>query len=386
MYHIYFYLKEIAMFNLNFLLGENFWLLHCFVLLFLTAGLHFLSRYILKHLLRKAEQTRIIYDEALLRAIKAPLILMIWFTGLSATSLLVLSHNSPWSISEYLSPIKKLAIIFSASWFIVRFIHQIEAFYIRFCAENCKEVDKTLIRALTQLITIITIILGVLAVMQLFGLPISGLLAFGGIGGAAVAFASRDLLANLFGGLVVYLDRPFKIGDWIRSPDKQIEGTVECIGWRVTCIRTFDKRPLYVPNGVFLNISVENASRMLNRRIKTTIGIRYQDAGKIDKITQQIRQMLLEHPEIDTQQTIIVNFIEFGHSSLNFMVYAFTKTTQWVKFQAVQHDVFIKIIRIISANNAECAFPTQTLFLQNESAINPLAQEIEKNSVFDTNG
>ena len=91
-------------------------------------------------------------------------------------------------------------------------------------------------------------------------------------------FAAKDLLANFFGGLTIYLDRPFAVGDWIRSPDREIEGTVERIGWRLTLIRTFDKRPLYIPNAVFTTIAVENPSRMHNRRIYETIGIRYDDA------------------------------------------------------------------------------------------------------------
>ena len=80
--------------------------------------------------------------------------------------------------------------------------------------------------------------------------------------------------------MFVYLDRPFAVGDWVRSPDREIEGTVENIGWRVTRIRTFDKRPLYIPNSIFSQIAVENPSRMSNRRIKETIGIRYDDASK----------------------------------------------------------------------------------------------------------
>ncbi len=91
---------------------------------------------------------------------------------------------------------------------------------------------------------------------------------------------------------MIYFDRPFKVGDWIRSPDRQIEGTVERIGWRMTSIRTFDKRPLYVPNSVFSNIVVENPSRMLNRRIFETIGLRYDDADKVPVIIDEVREML----------------------------------------------------------------------------------------------
>ena len=87
---------------------------------------------------------------------------------------------------------------------------------------------------------------------------------------------------------MIYLDRPFSVGDWIRSPDKEIEGTVEDIGWRLTRIRTFDKRPLYIPNSIFASISVENPSRMSNRRIYEKIGIRYDDVSKMNTIVTEV--------------------------------------------------------------------------------------------------
>ena len=152
--------------------------------------------------------------------------------------------------------------------------------------------------------------------MQAFGLSLSGLLTFGGVGGLIVGLAAKDLLSNFFGGMMIYFDRPFKVGDWIRSPDRQIEGTVERIGWRMTIIRTFDKRPLYVPNSVFSNIVVENPSRMLNRRINETFGLRYQDANKLALIVDDVKAMLETHPDIDAKQTLIVNFDKFGPSTL----------------------------------------------------------------------
>ncbi|MBT8448944.1 MAG: mechanosensitive ion channel family protein, partial [Gammaproteobacteria bacterium] len=161
--------------------------------------------------------------------------------------------------------------------------------------------------------------------------------------------------------LMVYLDKPFKIGDWVRSADRQIEGVVEYIGWRQTRIRTFDKRPLYVPNAVFTTITVENPSRMLNRRIYETIGIRYEDAGRMGQIVSKVKDMLLNHPEIDTESTLIVNFNEFAASSLNFFVYTFTKTTNWIEFHEIKQDVMLKIIAIVEESGAEMAFPTQTL-------------------------
>lgn len=202
-----------------------------------------------------------------------------------------------------------------------------------------------------------------LTMMQAFGLSLSGLLTFGGVGGLIVGLAAKDLLSNFFGGLMIYFDRPFKVGDWIRSPDRQIEGTVERIGWRMTSIRTFEKRPLYVPNSVFSNIVVENPSRMLNRRINETIGVRYDDNQKLPIIIEQVRKMLEQHPDIDVTQTLIVNFNTFGPSSLNFFIYTFTKTVNWVEYHSVKQDVLLKVMEIIQQNGADIAFPTQTIKL-----------------------
>jgi MscS family membrane protein len=151
------------------------------------------------------------------------------------------------------------------------------------------------------------------------------------------------------------------VGEWIRSPDKDIEGTVEEIGWRLTRIRTFDKRPLFVPNAVFAQIGVENASRMSHRRIKETVGVRYDDVAVVAPIVSDIRAMLRAHPEIAQDQTLIVNFLQFAASSLDIMIYTFTNTTKWVEFHEVKQDVMLKIADIVASHGAEMAFPTRTL-------------------------
>jgi MscS family membrane protein len=164
---------------------------------------------------------------------------------------------------------------------------------------------------------------------------------------------------------MVYLDRPFKVGDWIRSPDKEIEGTVEEIGWRQTRIRTFSKRPIYVPNSIFMNIIVENPSRMSHRRIYETMGLRYKDISVVNDIVKEVKQMLLSHKEIDTNQTMIVNFNEFSESSVDFFIYTFTKTTNWVRFHEVKHEVLLKVYEIVEKHDADLAFPTRVLQVEN---------------------
>ena len=190
--------------------------------------------------------------------------------------------------------------------------------------------------ALSKISRIVVVVVTVLAVMQTLGFSISGLLAFGGMGGIAVGFAAKDLLANFFGGLMIHLDRPFNVGELVRSPDKQIEGKVEHIGWRQTRIRTTNMTLIYVPNALFTANVVENPSRMSHRRIRETIGLRYDDLAKIGAIVEDVKTMLQNHPDIDNSQETVVAFDQFADSSLNLILQAFCKTTKLAPFHARQ--------------------------------------------------
>lgn len=256
-----------------------------------------------------------------------------------------------------------IALILTTKLFLV--INQFEK------AQIDKGRDVTSARIVSRIIKITIIISIVLLYGEHFGMSLSGLLTFGGIGGIAVGMAGKDILSNFFSGIMLYFDRPFSIGDWIRSPDRNIEGTVAEIGWRITKINTFDHRPLYVPNSIFSSISVENPGRMTNRRIKTVIGLRYEDAGKVREIVQAVTSMLQHHPDIDQKQTLLVYLNEFGDSSLNILVYCFSKTTVWKEWLAVQQDVYLNIIDIVQSHGADFAFPSQTLYIDDTR---PLSQ------------
>jgi len=136
----------------------------------------------------------------------------------------------------------------------------------------------------------------------------------------------------------------------------------------VTRIRTFDKRPLYVPNSLFTQIVVENPSRMSNRRIKETFGLRYCDMNQVDGIIKDVREMLEQHPDIDQTQTLIVNFNYFNNSSLDFFIYTFTKTTNWILYHQIKQDVLLKVADIVEQNKAQFAFPTRQLHISSEDS------------------
>lgn len=340
--------------------NEKLWMLQVFAVVFVTLILAAFVRKLLKLVVKHAHKTANRWDDTIVEAAMSPLRWLIWLVGLCWAA--EIAHDvTKESVLEYADSVLRVGVIVLLSWFLVRLVKYGEQNFLE--PDTGKSSDPTTVMAVGKLLRIAIIITSVLVLLQSMGYSISGVLAFGGVGGIAVGFAAKDLLANFFGGLMIYLDRPFKVGDWVRSPDKEIEGTVEEIGLRLTRIRTFDKRPLYVPNQTFTQISVENPSRMQNRRIYETIGIRYDDADKMQAIVTKVRTMLEQHHEIDSEQTLIVNFNEFADSSLNFFIYTFTKTVNWVHYHKVKQDVLLQVLQIVAAEGAECAFPTRTLHL-----------------------
>jgi MscS family membrane protein len=336
------------------------WMLQTFLITLLTFCAVFVSRIIFKKLFKHAEISSNLWDDVFIHALSKPVNNAVLFYGISLATVPYPDQTS--ELILFIEVLKEFGLIIFLSWFLVRIINGAEK-ALKSRESNRNKMDETTASAISKLLRISVIVSAGLIILQLLGYSVSGILAFGGIGGIAVGFAAKDLLSNFFGGMMIYLDRPFQVGDWIRSPDKEIEGTVEDIGWRLTRIRTFDKRPLYVPNAVFTQVSVENPSRMTNRRIYETVGVRYEDAKKLPVIIDDVRVMLEQHPEIDQNLVIIVNFDKFAESSLDFFIYTLTKTTHWVKYHSVKQDVLFKVLEIIEQHGAEAAFPTSTVHI-----------------------
>jgi len=337
---------------------EWLWSVQVFIVVLITAFANFFVKRFLVKMLGRLTKTSTRWDEIVVAAMSRPLGWIVWIVGIYIAADIIHKETGTaiFSISD---SIRNVGVLLCITWFILAFIRGAE----REVTENSEDIDLHTAEAISKLVRLAVIITSALVILQTMGFSISGVLAMGGVGGIAIGFAAKDLLANFFGGLIIYLDRPFSIGDWIRSPDREIEGTVEKIGWRVTMIRNFESQPMYVPNSVFTNIVVENPSRMANRRIYETIGLRYNDIDSMDRIVDEVKAMLLAHEAIATEQTMIVNFNAFSDSSVDFFIYAFTKTTKWVEFHTIKQDVMLKVAEIVERNAAEIAFPTSTLHL-----------------------
>ena len=333
--------------------------IHVFIIIIITLLLSNVAKIVCRKIHSNVEKRHRIWEASFLYAVNKPLYFMIWTFGIFLS--IKISTKQAW-LQEITNPLKVIIFVSLFVWFLVSFIKEIEK-NLSLPRPGKTPLDPTTLKAISQLLRVAVMVTAGLILLQAFNIPVSGVLAFSGAGGIVAGLAAKDMLSNFFGGLMIFLDRPFAIGEWIRSPDKEIEGTVEHIGWRLTRIRTFDKRPLYVPNSFFSTISVENPARMTNRRIKTLVGLRYEDSSKIQVVLDDVEKMLSEHPEIDQNMVTFVKLIEFGPSSLNFLIYTFTKTTKWVNFQGIQQDVFLKIVEIIHKHGADLAFPTSTLHI-----------------------
>jgi MscS family membrane protein len=334
----------------------------------LIIGISAIVDRLMQKLLDRFEKTPGPWDDAFVHAVRLPARALVWIVGITMM-IDTIDRDLKLSLFDFTYYARKFGLVIVIAWSFLRFISVIEEYYSKHHSSGRDQslVDNTTISALVKLLRMAVYICASLLILQTMGFSISGVLAFAGASGLGLSFAAKDLLANFFGAIMIYLDRPFKVGDWIRSPDKEIEGTVESIGWRLTQIRTFDKRPLYVPNSIFTTISVENPSRMSHRRFYETIRIRYMDIDYVTNIVTGIKEMLSKHPAIDSKQTLFVNLNQYAESNLQLMVYAFSHDTDWVRFQMLKQDLLLRIYEIIKNNGAEIALPTSTVRFSNSN-------------------
>ncbi len=342
--------------------GLKPWALTVFLIVLTSLFLDFIKRRVMKHLGQVAAKTENLWDDALHHAVSRPVTLIIWLIGITmAAQAIPVEGEGQILDASLIIKLRQIGVLFAIAWFLAAFVKNIEKNMIENARRDERKIDQTTVNALGRVVRITIVVTVILIALDTLGVNVSGLLAAGGIGGLAVGLAAKDMLANFFGGITVFIDRPFSVGDWIVLQDKGIEGVVETIGWRQTTIRKFDKRPVYVPNAIFTTASVENPSRMSHRRINEIIGLRYDDLKRMQAITDEVREMLNVHPEIDEKQTLMVQFNAFNASSVDFFIYCMTHTVNWQHYHEVKQDVLLKIHEIVGKNNAEIAYPTRTL-------------------------
>ncbi|MGC3872949.1 mechanosensitive ion channel family protein [Halomonas sp. GXIMD04776] len=340
------------------------WLLAPVAILSLALVADLFLRLVIWRLSNALEKTRNRWDDVVLLALRRPLWVGVWGCALIALASLGAARLELSRVVAHTPTALWVFVLLMLGWTGLRLVRQIKRrLMVPPQRNSAKPMDASTASAVSKLLGAVILTVVALAILEALGMSLSGLLAFGGLGGLVIGFALRDILANFFGGLAIHLDNPFKVGDWISSPDREIEGTVEDIGWRLTRIRTFDLRPLYIPNMLFSSIAIVNPSRMLNRRIYETIGLRYEDVDQVEGIVSSIRSLLEEHESIDQDNFMLVNFESFGAYSLDIVIYAYTRTTDWAEHLDIKQDILLRIASIVDEAGADIAMPTRTLHL-----------------------
>ena len=318
-----------------------------------------LSKLITLVALKWVKKTETTLDDEILYVVQRPIAFGMIILGFNvAFSFLTFSDSFSTMISHTIST---LTIVLFA-WVLYRIIKLFESsnelIAKRFKTDN----GITLAKLLLSILKVIVLIIAGMNILSTWGINITGFVASLGLVGMAFALAAKDTASNFFGSMVLFTDQPFKVGDWIKTPE--VEGTIESIGIRSTKVRTFARALVSVPNGNLANAAILNWSEMNKRQIKMTLGLTYSTtAAQMRQILKEMREMLQNDGEIH-QQTIHIHFTEFQDSALGIFCYFFTKTTNWGEYMHVRERINLELMEIVERNGAAFAFPSQSLYVE----------------------
>ncbi|MBN1879140.1 mechanosensitive ion channel family protein [bacterium] len=339
-------------------LGFAFLILVCTLIIRKIVDI-FIKRGLKKFTLR----TRSEYDDLFLNAITSPVSILILVIGGYLAIMSLRLPSEPYNIPMFFTVAFRLSVSFIVIWTLYRLSNLLSRVMMGMFAKVDNDMADNFAPLISQAVKITIISLGVLVVIQNLGYSIGSVLAGLGIGGLAVALAAQDTLSNLFGTLVMVIDKPFKVGDWVQFRD--IDGNVETIGFRSTKVRTWSKSLKIVPNKLLTSEIIENWSEMTKRRVKMTIGITYDSPPeKVMALRDRMEQILRDDPDVD-QDYMLVYFNDFAPSSLEIFVYYFTRSTAWKEYLHVRQRINLDFIRAVSELGLSFAFPSQTVYFAN---------------------
>jgi MscS family membrane protein len=329
-----------------------------FLFLFLRK---FFTLIVLEFLKKVAAKTKTDFDDRFIHAVRNPLRFLFVIAGIYFMFYFLEVD------SNLLYHLLKGMLIFDLFWMIYNIITEFEEYVYKLLGKFGKA-SRELASFLIKITKVFIITVGIVALLQDWGINVTGFLASLGLGGLAFALAAKDTAANIFGGIAILTDNIFKIGEWVKIGSA--EGIVEDIGMRTTKIRAFDKRLIVVPNSVIANSNVENFSRRDRRRIMMRLGLTYDTSLEtMQKILNELRNMLLEHPKIHNEP-ILIYFDEYQDSSLSLFCYFFTKTAVWDEYLKIREEINMKIKDIVEKNGASFAFPSTSLYVETPIRIN----------------
>jgi MscS family membrane protein len=313
-------------------------------------------------------------SEDILRPLGLMAMALIWWSGVN---LIGLSENIMLIL---LVAVKFLASI-SGVWAAYRLVDLVSAFLHKRAQLTDNKLDDALVPLIPRTLKIFVTVIGFVFIADNLNVDISSLLAGLGLGGLAFALAAKDMVQNLFGSVTVLMDRTFSVGDWIIVED--VEGSVERIGFRSTRIRTFYNSVVTVPNSKFITATVDNMGERRYRRLSCKLSLTYDTPPeRIEAFCEGVRELVRQHPYMrkDYHQ-IYLN--EFAASSLDVLLYVFWETPEWSTELRERHRFMLDILRLAQQLGVEFAFPTQTLYMKQESVESGTSQPMDQAAAFE---
>ena len=299
------------------------------------------------------------FDNKLVEALEGPVKFLPLVVGFFIASNYLQVEGKLISFIESLNRSLITILIF---WFIHQIIEPIS-----FLIKKIEDVlSKDLLGWILRAFRIVIVILGVAAVLEIWGVKIGPIVAGLGLFGVAVALGAQDLFKNLISGILVLVEKRFKLGDWIYV-EGVIEGTVEKIGFRSTVIRKFDKSLAIIPNFQFAEKAVVNSTETTNRRIDWVIGLEYRSTSQqLQKCRDDIEQHIKNHPDfyISEDAHLTVKLKQFSASSIDLKISCFTKTSNYYEWLNVKDRLVIAIKEIVEKNGTAFAFPSQSVYVE----------------------
>lgn len=288
------------------------------------------------------------------------------FLGILGIYIAILFLKQPLNLSdEVMKVVATIFKIISVIVFAKGFAESLtpkSSFVKRIKERNTKNVEDSMLDFILKIARALIYIIAGFIVITLLGINLNGLVAGLGIGGVIVTLAAQDTAKNLFGGMVIFIDKPFSVGDWIEmSP---FEGTVEDITFRSTRVRTFENSLVNIPNSVISNSSIINWSKMEKRRYKTNLCIQIDTPlGKLEKFEKRVKEMLQEREGI-YDDSIIVKFDEIKDNGINILVCSYTDSIDYPSYLAEKENINCKIMKILREENIELAYDTKTVYVK----------------------
>jgi len=317
------------------------------------------ARFIISKLNKLVNRTSTKIDNTVVEVIEGPLkFLPIVLGFFIATSYIELSIE----VQDFFDLLNRTLITVFIFWL----LHQLVIPFSYIIKNFEDKISKPLVNWTLKGLEIIIIVLGIVAVLELWGIKVGPVIAGLGLFGVAVALGAQDLFKNLISGIMILMEKRFTIGDVILVSN-EVEGVVEQIGFRSTLVRRFDSTPVMIPNYKFAEQSVTNYSRRYHRRIRWLIGLEYKtNIDQLKKIRDQITKLITENNDFAKNENsgFFVRIDSFSDSSIDMLVQAFTVTNDWSEFLRIKEELAVSIIEIVESNKAGFAFPSQSLYVE----------------------